>query len=98
LRRQVAVARVLRESSCCASIHLYADPAEADDAPASDFVVVEALWTSSPRRSVRLTTSAEARLSHLELVHEEEETAPLEFPPPSELSEPSLVSPAGSRS
>jgi hypothetical protein len=94
LRRQAAVARVLRESPCCASIHVYSDPIEADDAPAAGIVVVEAEWTRSPRRSVRLTTSGGARLSHLELVHEEEETAPLEFPPPGELAEPSLISPA----
>jgi hypothetical protein len=97
LRRQAAVARVLKESRCCASIHLYSDPLEADDAPAAGILVIEATWTSSPRRSVRLTTSGEARLSHLELVHEEEDTAPFEFPPPSELAEPS-ISQTGSRS
>jgi hypothetical protein len=98
LRRQAAVARVLQESPCCASIHLYADPAEAADAPAAGITIIEAEWKGSPRRSVRLTTSGEARLSHLELVHEKEEIAPPEFPLPRELAEPSWISAAGSRS
>ena len=92
LRNQVRVARVLQEAECCPSIHLYAEPREAERAPTDRVLVIEAQYSDRPEQTVRLVTSANGWLSHLELVHVGGIPAPKEFPRPSELGPPSRES------
>lgn len=89
LRRQIEVARVVVESRCCASINLMARVEDADDAPAGGRpLTIQATIRSDPSRTVRLVTSGQARLSHVEISHDDETEGPRELPPPEELDSP----------
>jgi hypothetical protein len=89
LRRQIEVARVLQDGECCASFHLSARREDAADAPAGGHpLAIEATLKSDPNRIVRLVTSGEARLSQVEITHDDEAEGPRELPPPEELNSP----------
>ena len=88
LREQVRYARVLKEASCCASAHVGASREDARDAPAGGLLTIEAQVRGVPERVVRLVTSSEARLSHIEISHDGEAVGPPELPPTAELDSP----------
>ncbi len=91
LLRQVESARVLQgPGPCCATVHIYSD-VWSEGVTGQGFAI-EAPWTQKPLRSVRLRIAGGGplQLSLLELRHEDEDIAPMEFPAPEQLGPPKV--------